>query len=189
MRAEKKENIYKAALGMIKKTGVHGLAMGQLSKESGIAAGTFYHYFASKEAMLQETFLYCHKRAVNLGLASLKIEGSFEKKFTNLILSWYTHFGNNPVELYFVVESEAGNSVSKNTILDSREYYKEIYDFIQFGINQSFLGEMDPNFLVQCMLSQVFNVIKYSDLMETKITEIALLPMLNVIWAGFKTKV
>jgi AcrR family transcriptional regulator len=51
-RADRKESILAAALACFVERGFHGTAIPQIAERAGIAAGTIYHYFASKEALV-----------------------------------------------------------------------------------------------------------------------------------------
>jgi AcrR family transcriptional regulator len=186
MRSERKEKIFKAALNMIKRSGIHGLAMGQLSKESGIAAGTFYHYFSSKEVMLQEIFLYCHKRIAAAAEKAIKSEESFEDRFRDLVRIWYSHLSKFPVEIYFVQEAEAGYSVSKNVIRESRLFYSDIFNFLHEGYQHGKIIKMEPKLMKHIILENIFSVIKFHDIFEAEFNENDVEEMLNVCWNGLK---
>jgi AcrR family transcriptional regulator len=186
MKTEKKEKIFKAALNMIKKTGVHSLAMGQLSKDSGIAAGTFYHYFTSKDMMLQETFLYCHKRAAAVGAKSIKGEEPFKNRFISLISAWYEHFSKQYTEMYFIQESEAGYSVTNNSIRESRVFYNEVFHFLNQGVEKGNLRNLDPKLMLQMIYQNIFSVIKYEIIFETKFPQEELTQIFDVCWHGLK---
>ncbi|MBS3915160.1 MAG: TetR/AcrR family transcriptional regulator [Bacteroidetes bacterium] len=186
MKTEKKEKIFKAALNMIRKTGVHSLAMGQLSKDSGIAAGTFYHYFTSKDMMLQETFLYCHKRAAQVGAKAIKGDDLFKNRFVALVTAWYEHFTKQYTEMYFIQESEAGYSVTNNSIRESRVFYNEVFHFLNQGIEKGTLRNLDPKLMLQIIYQNIFSVIKYEIIFETKFPVEELSQIFEICWHGLK---
>lgn len=188
MKSEKKEKIYKAALSMIKKTGVHGLAMGQLSKDSGIAAGTFYHYFSSKDMMLQETFLYCHKRAAAVGAKAVKKDGTYHDRFMDLMLAWYEHFHKHTVEMYFMQESEAGFSVTNNAIRESRIFYNDVFHFFNQGAEKGEIRSMDPKLMLQVVFQSIFSIIKYEIIFETTHPKEETESLLQICWEALKKR-
>jgi TetR/AcrR family transcriptional regulator, repressor of fatR-cypB operon len=53
---ERREAILDAALHSFVDRGFHGTAMPEIAKRAGIAAGTIYHYFASKEELVNALF-------------------------------------------------------------------------------------------------------------------------------------
>lgn len=188
MKAEKKEKIFKAALNMIKKTGVHSLAMGQLSKDSGIAAGTFYHYFSSKDIMLQETFLYCHKRCAAVGAKAIKSDEQYKTRYIALVTAWFEHFAKYNTELLFVQESEAGYSVTTNAIRESRVYYDEVFHFLNQGIEKEILRKFDPKLILQMIFQKIYAVVKFQTVFETKLSAEDLDQVFEMCWHGVKSR-
>jgi AcrR family transcriptional regulator len=188
MKSEKKEKIFKAALNMIKKTGVHSLAMGQLSRDSGIAAGTFYHYFSSKDMMLQETFLYCHKRAAAVGAKAVKGDENYKTRFSNLCKAWYDHFSKSTTELFFIQESEAGYSVPSNTIRESRVFYNEVFSFLNTGEDKNALRDIDAKLKMQVIIQSIYAAIKYEIIFENKLTSQELDQLVEICWHGLKER-
>ncbi len=173
---------------MIKKTGVHGLAMGQLSKDSGIAAGTFYHYFDSKEMMLMETFLYCHKRAAAVGAKAIKSDDSYKNRFMSMVNAFYEHFSRYSVEVYFIQESESGFSVTNNGIRESRVYYNEVFHFLNQGVEKGTLRNIDSKLMLQTIFQNIFAVMKYETIFETKFTPSELNGYLEMAWHALKER-
>ena len=50
---DKKQAIFESTLALIRDHGFHGAPMSLVAKNAGVAAGTIYHYFESKEALLK----------------------------------------------------------------------------------------------------------------------------------------
>lgn len=173
---------------MIKKTGVHSLAMGQLSKDSGIAAGTFYHYFSSKDMMLQETFLYCHKRSAAVATKAVKGDDPYKDRFIRLVNAWFQHFSKYHTELYFIQESEAGYSVTNNSIRESRVFYSDVFHFFNQGIEKNQLRNIDPKLMLQMTYQSIFSVLKYETIFETKFSEQELANIFDACWHALKSR-
>jgi AcrR family transcriptional regulator len=55
-RADRRASILDAALRCFVERGFHGTAMPQIAERGHIAAGTIYHYFPSKEALVNELY-------------------------------------------------------------------------------------------------------------------------------------
>jgi AcrR family transcriptional regulator len=55
--ADKREAILAAALRLIARMGLHAAPMSAVAREAGVAAGTLYLYFPSKEAMINALYL------------------------------------------------------------------------------------------------------------------------------------
>lgn len=55
-RADRKESILAAALACFVERGFHGTAIPQIAERADIAAGTIYHYFDSKDALVNALY-------------------------------------------------------------------------------------------------------------------------------------
>src|SRR3546814_10490188 len=58
----KKRAIYESTLRLIKEFGFHGTPMSQIAQEAGVATGTIYHYFTSKDELIVELYHYTRER-------------------------------------------------------------------------------------------------------------------------------
>ncbi|WP_025414044.1 TetR/AcrR family transcriptional regulator [Gemmatirosa kalamazoonensis] len=56
-KADKRSAILAAALRLIARSGLHNTPMAAIAREAGVAAGTLYLYFPSKEAMVNALYL------------------------------------------------------------------------------------------------------------------------------------
>ncbi len=59
-RGDKRERILNAALVLFNERGFHGTPMPLVAEEAGVAAGTIYRYFESKEALVNALFRQWH---------------------------------------------------------------------------------------------------------------------------------
>lgn len=55
--SDKRSAILSAAVKLIARTGLHNTPISAVAREAGVAAGTLYLYFASKEAMINALYL------------------------------------------------------------------------------------------------------------------------------------
>src|SRR5512132_4495321 len=53
---EKRRQILEAAVRAFARKGYHACRVGEIAQEAGVAYGLVYHYFTSKEALLQTIF-------------------------------------------------------------------------------------------------------------------------------------
>ena len=66
---DKRTAILEATLRLISQYGFHGTAMSKVAKEAGVSAGIIYHYFASKDALIDELYRTLKRRSSQAMLA------------------------------------------------------------------------------------------------------------------------
>ena len=53
---DKKAKIIQTTMELITQQGFHASPMSQIAREAGVAAGTIYHYFPSKDELIRSTY-------------------------------------------------------------------------------------------------------------------------------------
>jgi AcrR family transcriptional regulator len=53
---DKRQAILDATLRLISKNGFHGTAMSKVAQEAGVSTGIIYHYFDSKDELIDELY-------------------------------------------------------------------------------------------------------------------------------------
>jgi AcrR family transcriptional regulator len=53
---DKRQAILDATLKLISKNGFHGTAMSKVAKEAGVSTGIIYHYFDSKDDLMDKLY-------------------------------------------------------------------------------------------------------------------------------------
>lgn len=97
MAADKKTAILKSVLQLVNTVGFYHLNMKMIAKEAGVAAGTFYLYFKSKEDVINELY---HMVVEEFNAAVLKVyeeKGELKEVFINMLdtaVKFYLHQKN-----------------------------------------------------------------------------------------------
>lgn len=90
--AAMKEGIFQAALQVIRERGFDGLTMDRVAEVAGVAKGSIYHYFATKQALMEFIFERVVSpaldRAKEVALSAL----SPVEKLRAILVEWFTHF-------------------------------------------------------------------------------------------------
>lgn len=60
----KKDRIFQSALKLFTTRGFHDTPTSEIAKEAGVATGTLFHYFSTKEELINELYLECKSTLV-----------------------------------------------------------------------------------------------------------------------------
>ena len=80
--------IFKAGLELITKEGIAGLTMSKLAKKAGLATGTLYIYFKSKEELLNQLYTKLNKESVERFIAGYDPSDPFIKGLKKVWLNY-----------------------------------------------------------------------------------------------------
>ena len=94
-----KDDILRAATGIIAFEGIDKLTMGSLSEELGMAKGSLYHWYPSKEAILEEMFQWGHEKLMEKGF-TLSLKGSALEILTKAFSAWAELFSSDDLLPY-----------------------------------------------------------------------------------------
>ncbi|MGH3077678.1 MAG: TetR/AcrR family transcriptional regulator [Gaiellaceae bacterium] len=130
---EKRKSLLDAAVRVFARAGYHGARVGDIAEEAGVAHGLLYHYFSSKEEVLQTIFrenwgeLIERFRAVEAAEepASEKLEGIAKI----LLRTWR----NEPELVTVMVREVARSQQLQSQVVEVREAFAIVQRVVEQG--------------------------------------------------------
>ncbi len=184
---EKKEAILQSTLELIGSNGFHGSPMSLIAKNAGVAAGTIYHYFPSKEVLIYE--LYAHVKS-DLHAAMFENDDermSFQERFFNLFINICSHYIKNPNALTFLEQYSSSPFSKCNPTNHKRNYNQEIIALFNYGIEKGYLKKIDDHLLAPVFHGTIMSTVKQHTIGRYKVTQESLQNVAQIIWDGIKT--
>jgi len=99
---EKRAAIIQATIELVSENGFHGSPVAMVAKRAGVAAGTIYRYFESKDVLIGATYTDLEGRLQEKALEGFPEQGSARDKFSHLARVLVTHWISSPVEFRFL---------------------------------------------------------------------------------------
>lgn len=183
---EKKEAILQSTLELIGSNGFHGSPMSLIAKNAGVAAGTIYHYFPSKEELIFE--LYAHIKS-GLKAAMFKNDDEnmpFQERFFNLFVNLCSHYIKNPNALTFLEQYSSSPFLKCNPVHQKKKYNQEMIEFFNYGIEKGHLKKIDDHLLAPVFHGTIMSTAKHHITGRYKFTQESLLNVAQIIWDGIK---
>ena len=183
---DKKYLIMEAMMRLVKEFGLQGTPMSKLAKEAGVAAGTIYYYFNSKEELINSMYLDAKSQ---FGEAVKQINWSnksYSSVMTQIGNTLFHFFCNNPDLFYFIEQCNRTPYVSQETMEEGKKYYKPFTEFLQRGINEEVFCDMDVNLLTSLMYGSLVTAVNLYLSGDPSISLETLPVVLNYVWKGIK---
>lgn len=151
--ATMREGIFQAALKVIRERGFEGLTMERLAEVAGVAKGSIYNYFATKQSLMEFIF----DRVVSPAIERAKqvaasVAGPVEK-LRDILREWANHFAcyRGVFEIMFA------DPVIRHFCADARrsKYSEGVAIFqtvIQEGIDQGIFRPVDPQLVAEVLV-------------------------------------
>ena len=100
--SEKRTAIIQATIELVSENGFHGCPVAMVADRAGVAAGTIYRYFESKDVLIGATYMDLEERLQHMVLEGFPEQGGARAKFAHLARVLVTHWIASPVEFRFM---------------------------------------------------------------------------------------
>ncbi len=157
---DKKQAILQTTLALITENGFHNAPMSVIAKRAGVAAGTIYHHFESKEQIINA--LYALEKE-KMGLALLQKagqDGTYKNQFFQFWENLFTHFVKNPASFLFLEQFANSPFIGQVTREENKHFYLPVIEFIGLGMKKGFLRKMDIELAVALIYGNVVSAVK-----------------------------
>jgi AcrR family transcriptional regulator len=182
---DKKTAIMKAALKLFTERGFHGTSTAQISKDAGVATGTLFNYFPTKEDLINSLYFEVKGDLSHAMGEGLETENIFKDKLRNIWSNLVRWGVENQEEFLFVGQFCTSPYITKFTRDEVMKEYVFLHNLVDEGIKageiRDFSAELTIAMFYQASRT-VVNFILDSDpsLNENKIIEDGF----QIIWRG-----
>jgi len=157
----KRKDILAAAARVFLEKGLHGAAMTDIAEEAGVATGTLYNFFASKEELY---FTLIEQKADEFLLYSqmeVNSVSSAVEKITRLIQAECSFFEANRAFFKLYISTRSGFEWAVQEDLGERihgkyaAYLDWVTEIIATGVQEGVLRAMDPQEMAQALVGML----------------------------------
>lgn len=131
---DKKTAIMDAALKLFTERGFHGTSTAQISKDAGVATGTLFNYFPTKEDLINSLYFDVKGKLSRSMGKDIQTQSVFQDKLKKL---WYNliEWGlNNQDDFLFVGQFCSSPYISNYTREEVMKEYVFLHDLVEEGI-------------------------------------------------------
>lgn len=165
----RREKVVTTALKLISNGGFHASPMSELAKLSGVAVGTIYHHFPSKEDLLESLYVETCTEAARALHESLASKGKEAQRLTQAWMALYGYFSSAPLRYLAVVQYRNSPSFSKNKEME--DAFSALTALLKEGQKSGKFKKMSVAFQFELMLSSVFAVVRLKAVEKKKISD------------------
>ncbi len=101
-KPDKRKEILQAALELMAEQGFHSAPMTMIAQQAGVAAGTLYCYFESRDALITELFRNVEERGTLAIMEGYAPEGPIKARFLHLVTAMLRYFIAKPLDFRYV---------------------------------------------------------------------------------------
>ena len=146
---DKRRQILDAAIRVFARQGFHATRVSDIADEAGVAYGLVYHYFKSKEEVLNELFSERWSLLLTAIEESDRQDGSPREKLGAVAAFIVDSYRHDPelMKVIIVEVTRAANSFGRTHLPEIRRAYESIAKIVAEGQEQgAFRRDIDPTF-------------------------------------------
>jgi TetR/AcrR family transcriptional repressor of multidrug resistance operon len=182
----KRETVLNSTLALIKEHGFHGTPMSQIAKHAGVAAGTIYHYFESKEVLITELYVYVKDKmalSVSQGDDDSK---PYKERFFNMMINQFHFYVQNEDALVFLELYTNSPFIKNFPEKDSQLFVDKVHTFFSYGIENAYFRNIDSRLLAPTVKGTLVAAAKFQLSQHIMFSEDDINEVVSIIWDGIK---
>jgi len=143
--SDKRNEIMKAALGIIAEHGFHGAPMAMIAEKAGVGAGTIYRYFENKDVLIIELYREVERKLMVALQEGYPAGKPFRERFLHLSTALLKYLITNPLYFRYIEQyhnSPYGASLRRDRILSKSDDQVIFRGLFEQGIAQQVLKDL-----------------------------------------------
>lgn len=178
-----KDKILKSALKLFAKQGIDKTSTQQITEDVGIASGTLFVHFKTKQELIDTLYIQIKKGMFAHVSQSLKEHQSVEESLKSASKGMIEYYLKNYSEFKFIELVETDPQVSKTAVEAGQKEYADFVKIVAEWQKQGVLKDIDLKLLGDFMWYFIIVLVKYYK--ENKIKEVDK-KHLDLLWDAVK---
>lgn len=182
----KVEHIFEATLKLVKTKGLAGITMNEIAASAGMATGTLYIYFDSKEDLINELYSMCKKASLNVCFENYNEQEPFKNSFKTLWHNLLHYRINNFSEAVFMDQCCHSPFLSKSNQEITESILEPLFKLIDQGKSEHLIRELDNFLLITFITGGINEIVKYAHYQGEMLTKSVVKDIFEMCWNGIK---
>src|SRR5450432_1530239 len=182
----KREAILKSTLELIKDNGFHGTPISLIAKNAGVASGTIYHYFPSKDAIIIALHYKIKEEMVAAMFNEPNSVKEYKQQFFDGWINLCKYFINNPSSLIFHEQFNSSPYAKIVSKKNGKGTVSKFNEFFQLGMDKGYLKKMEYLLIASAVFGCITATAKYHVTGRFGFKDTDLCKVANIIWDGIK---
>lgn len=147
---DKKQALLEAATAAFAQSGI-AASTSAIARSAGVAEGTLFRYFATKDELLNELYLAIKMRLVQTMIDGLNPDEKRPKENARNIWNSYINWGmRNPMEYRAIRRMALSERITDETRSQVKESFPELNEMCQLSVKAVFLSDAYRAFAMPC---------------------------------------
>ena len=158
---EKRQAILDTALKLFVEQGFHATPTARIAKEAGVATGTLFHYFSTKEELINTLYLETKDILIREIARNVSEQTTIKSKLKQIFFNAIHWARNYPQQQLFYFQFSHSPFISQITKELGEQRLQFIYDIIEEGKTTDILKNIPTDLLFESSLGLMNGIIKH----------------------------
>jgi len=187
--SDKKEAILNTALTLFVTRGFYGTPTSLISKEAGVATGTLFFYFKTKEELIDTLYLRVKAEAAAAMRRKLDDEQETQGKLRRLWVNAVEWGIKNPAKMQFMEQFAHSPFVSTTAHEEGLSRFSFLHEYVLQGIREGVIRNFDPSLLFCMMASALAGVIaRVAEVDDPDVRRTIIEQGMDFVWNGLRAE-
>ncbi len=153
---DRRQAILNAALHLFTVRGFHGTPTSLISREAGVATGTLFHYFPTKEDLIDQLYTETKEQMGRCLRTGLDEESTVLDRLRRVCANSIAWASGHPSECLFVRQFCSSPFVSQRAQEDATAQFLFLHDIIREGIARGIIRDKPPELIIRLFGGALF---------------------------------
>ncbi|MDW7731966.1 MAG: TetR/AcrR family transcriptional regulator [Methanolobus sp.] len=185
---DKKKALMEAALKLFTERGFHGTSTAQISKEAGVATGTLFNYFPTKEDLINGLYFEVKGQLSRSMGKDIQTQNTFQDKLRKM---WYNliEWGlNNREDFLFVGQFCSSPYITNYTREVVMKEYVFLHDLVKEGVENGDIRDYSEELVIAMFYQSSRTVVNFILDSEIQDKDKVIEDGFQIIWEGLAKK-
>jgi len=168
---DKKERILNTALKLFVEQGFHGTPTSKIAKEAGVANGTLFHHFKTKDDLIVELYLFLKSKMNHSNLDGVTENTDFKTVFKSMYLSSIYNMLEEPMAFKYVMQFKTSPYYSRIQEMQLDDGSAQFVNFFKHAMDAGFIKAMDIDFMFMLLSNMTYGLSQYIESKELSKSE------------------
>ncbi len=185
----KREQILNKSLHLFAERGIQATPMSLIVAESGVATGTIYHHFKSKQEIIEALYLEFKKELGKAFHHSFKQDQSFYQQFESIWRGVFEFYLREPLKFRFSQQVTHSHYIDEELKQEGLSHYQVFFDFFEAGMKKGEFVQIDLHLALELVHGGVVSLANLHLKEKINNLELNIKEAMQFAWRGItKTK-
>lgn len=173
-----------AALKLFVENGFHGTSTAKIARTAGVATGTLFHYFKTKEELINRLYLYTKESMFSLMREHFEVDNSLKENLKSL-WSRFIYFSiRNSYKFQFILIFHTSPYITSLTKEQLEPQLDALLSVYKKGLHDKELKEVPFEIMVEYFWGNIISTINYFNKYPEKLDDENLNQAFELFWDG-----